>query len=154
MNLILWRHAEAEDALPGGDDMARALNSQGEKQARRVAAWLDRQLPESTRVLSSPALRAKQTAAALERKFKLRDELAPDGTPTQLFDLVQWPDAKPTFLVVGHQPMLGQVVAQLLGMQSGECSIRKGALWWLRRRVDRSGQPHVTVLAVVSPELL
>ncbi|MEO7547467.1 MAG: histidine phosphatase family protein, partial [Ramlibacter sp.] len=40
MDLILWRHAEAEDAPEGGDDLDRALTSRGEKQAARVAAWL------------------------------------------------------------------------------------------------------------------
>lgn len=154
MDLIFWRHAEAEDALPGGDDMARTLTPNGEKQARCVATWLERRLPDSTSVLSSPALRATQTVRALQREFKLRGELAPDGAPDQLLDLVQWPDGKLTFLVVGHQPMLGQTIARLLGMQDGVCSIRKGALWWLRRRIDRAGAPRITVVSVVSPDLL
>ncbi len=42
MDLILWRHAEAEKANPGSDDLTRALTAKGEKQATRMAAWLDR----------------------------------------------------------------------------------------------------------------
>jgi phosphohistidine phosphatase len=74
MDLILWRHAEAEVAPEGGDDLSRALTKKGERQAARMAAWLDRHLPEGARVLVSPSVRTQQTVAPLGRKFKLRDE--------------------------------------------------------------------------------
>lgn len=111
MDLILWRHAEAEEAAEGCDDLERALTSRGEKQAARMAGWLDRQLPDGLRVLASPAKRTEQTARALGRKFKLRAELLPGGSPAELLELVQWPRSRGAVLVVGHQPMLGQVVA-------------------------------------------
>ena len=76
MDLILWRHAEAQEWTQGCDDMARRLTSRGEKQAARMAGWLDRQLPDNTRILVSPARRTEQTASALGRKFKIRPELA------------------------------------------------------------------------------
>ncbi|HEY5579943.1 MAG TPA: histidine phosphatase family protein, partial [Rhodoferax sp.] len=106
MDLILWRHAEAQEWLEGCDDMARSLTSRGEKQATRMANWLDRQLPEGTRILVSPARRCEQTAQALGRKYKLREELAPGASAVELLELVQWPLAKGTVLVVGHQPTL------------------------------------------------
>ena len=81
MDLVLWRHAEAQDWEEGCNDAARKLTSRGEKQAARMAAWLDRQLPEGTRILVSPARRAEQTAQALGRKYKLRPELAPPKDP-------------------------------------------------------------------------
>ncbi len=71
MDLVLWRHAEAQELVEGGDDLARILTSRGEKQAARMASWLDRQLPESTRILVSPARRTEQTAIALGRKYKI-----------------------------------------------------------------------------------
>ena len=43
MDLILWRHAEAFDLAEGGTDLERMLTPRGEKQAARMAAWLDRQ---------------------------------------------------------------------------------------------------------------
>src|SRR6476660_7064570 len=89
MDLILWRHAEAEEPQEGHDDLARPLTPRGEKQAARMAAWLDRQLPEGLRVLASPARRTEQTASALGRKFKMRAELLPGGTPQELLELVQ-----------------------------------------------------------------
>ena len=91
MDLILWRHAEAEDAAPGGNDLERQLTPRGEKQALRMAQWLERQLPESTRILSSPARRCEQTVLCLGRKYKTRDELSPDGQAEQLLALVHWP---------------------------------------------------------------
>ena len=153
MDLILWRHAEADELAEGGDDLARSLTPRGEKQAARMAAWLDRQLPEGLRVLASPARRTEQTAAALGRKFKMRAELLPGGDPQELLDLAQWPRAKGAVLVVGHQPMLGQTIAQLMGLQVPECAVRKGAVWWLRQR-QRLDQSQTLLIAVQSPEFL
>jgi phosphohistidine phosphatase len=133
MDLILWRHAEAEEAAE--------------------AAWLDRQLPEGLRVLASPARRTEQTASALGRKFKMRAELLPGGTPQELLDLAQWPRAKGTVLIVGHQPMLGQTIAQLMGLQASECAVRKGSVWWLRQR-QRLDQSQTLLIAVQSPEFV
>lgn len=153
MDLILWRHAEAVDAPDGGDDMVRKLTSRGEKQAARMAVWLDRQLPESTRIWVSPARRTEQTALALGRKYKCHPRLAPDGTVDDLLALAQWSKPKGCVLIVGHQPLLGQTIAQLLGLHAADCAVKKGAVWWLRRRdpVEAGG---TVVVTVQSPELL
>jgi len=157
MDLILWRHAEAEDWPDGdpqaGTDLDRSLTARGEKQAARMAGWLDRQLPEGARIWVSPARRCEQTALALGRKFKIRSELAPDATSAQLLELVQWPLGKSPILVVGHQPTLGQTIAQLLGLQESDCPVKKGAVWWLRSR-ERDGQNQTVVVTVQSPEVL
>src|SRR5674476_637961 len=147
MDLILWRHAEAYEWTAGCDDMARSLTSRGEKQAARVANWLDRQLPEGARILVSPARRAEQTALAMGRKYKLRPELGPGASVAALLELVQWPGAKGCVLVVGHQPTLGQTIARLIGLTATECAVKKGALWWLcNRQRDALSQ---TVLVTV-----
>jgi phosphohistidine phosphatase len=153
MDLILWRHAEAHDAEAGDDDLSRTLTPRGDKQAARVAAWLDRQLPDATRVLVSPAVRAEQTARALGRKYKLREELQPGGTADDLLRLAGWPGGRMPVLVVGHQPTLGQTIARLLGLQGSDCPVRKGAVWWLRSR-DRDGQIQTVLMTVQTPELL
>ncbi|SRR6186713_2704856 len=157
MDLILWRHAEAEDwpegDPQGGSDLERSLTSRGEKQAARMANWLDRQLPEGARIFVSPARRCEQTALALGRKYKIRKELAPDATVEQLLELVQWPTAKSPILVIGHQPILGETIAHLLGLQESDCPVKKGALWWLRNR-DRDGIDQTVVVTVQSPEVL
>jgi phosphohistidine phosphatase len=162
MDLILWRHAEAEDwpesgAQGGSDlqrsDLERSLTARGEKQAFRMSGWLDRQLPAGVRIVVSPARRCEQTALVLGRKYKIRPELAPGATPAQLLELVQWPLSKSPILVIGHQPTLGQTIAQLLGLQALDCPVRKGALWWLRSR-DRDGHSQTVVVTVQSPEVL
>lgn len=153
MDLVLWRHAEAQEWVEGCDDMARELTKRGEKQAIRMAGWLDRQLPEGTRIWVSPARRTEQTAMALARKYKVRPELAPDCSVEQLLELVQWPNAKGTVLVIGHQPTLGQTIAQLLGLSASECAVKKGAVWWLRTR-EREALTQTVVVTVQSPELL
>ena len=158
MDLILWRHAEAEVAEQGGDDLSRPLTKKGERQASRMAAWLDRHLPEGTRVLVSPAERTQQTVAPLGRKFKLRDELVPDTSVDDVLTLLKWhpevgPQSKGPVLLVGHQPYLGQLIARLLGMDESICSVRKGGVWWLRTRL-REGQLQTVLLTVASPDLI
>ena len=153
MNLILWRHAEAQIQLPGQEDSDRVLTSKGQKQAKRMGQWLDRQLPASTLILVSPARRTTQTAEALGRKFKISPALAPDRSVEQLLEEVQWPRSDITVLVVGHQPTLGMTVAQLLGMVEKECPIKRGAVWWLRQRV-RNDRPRIELIAVQSPDKL
>lgn len=157
MELILWRHAEAEelalDEVDVAADLARALTQRGQKQAERMGRWLDRQLPGSTRILVSPARRCEQTALALGRKFRIREELAPDASCAQLLELVQWPLSKTPILVIGHQPTLGLTISQLLGMTQSEFAVKKGALWWLKAR-DRDTQNKTVVVTVQSPERL
>jgi phosphohistidine phosphatase len=153
MDLILWRHAEAVEDAPDGNDMARMLTSRGEKQAARMAAWLDRQLPDSARIWVSPARRTEQTAQALDRKFRISPVLGPMSTSDQLLELVQWPHGKGCVLVVGHQPTLGQTISNLLGLSSSECAVKKGSLWWLRYR-ERDAIGQTVVVTVQSPEVL
>ena len=153
MDLVLWRHAEAEEGSDALGDMDRALTPRGSKQAQRMAQWLDRHLPDSTRVLASPARRTEQTVQALGRRYKLRPDLAPGCTPEQLLAAAQWPDSKSAVLLVGHQPTLGQTVAQLLGLRESELAVRKGAVWWLRRR-ERDGHAQTVVVSVQGPETI
>ena len=151
MYLLLWRHAEAELAREGGDDLARALTTRGEREAARMGGWLDRTLPEGARILCSPALRCDQTARALGRKFKTVDELAPDRSVDELLQAARWPDARQPVVIVGHQPTLGQPLARLLGVAEGHVPVRKGAVWWLRAR-EREGQLQAVVVTVQSPD--
>lgn len=153
MDLILWRHAEAFDPEEGEHDLQRKLTPRGEKHAQRMAHWLDQQLPEGTRILCSPAVRAEQTVQVLKRKYKVKDALAPDATVQDVLETVGWPQTKYPVLVVGHQPTLGAVVSHLFGMGSEPMTIRKGAVWWLRGR-QREGQDQTVILSVMTPEKL
>jgi phosphohistidine phosphatase len=153
MDLILWRHAEAHELHEGEADMGRPLTARGERQAQRMARWLDKQLPDGIRILCSPAVRAEQTLMALGRKYKVRDELSPQGNHDHLLELVQWPQGKHAVLVVGHQPFLGRTAAKLLNLADEDLAIRKGAVWWFRTRV-RENESQTVLMSVQNPEML
>ena len=153
MDLILWRHAEAVEPEAGQTDLTRQLTRRGEKQAIKMATWLDRQLPDTTRIWVSPARRTQQTAAALGRKFKLTEALSTQASVKQLLELTQWPLGQGTVLVIGHQPTLGQTLSQLLGLSAGECAVKKGAVWWVRHR-ERDSEAQTVVVTVQTPELM
>jgi len=150
MDLILWRHAEAE---PGEPDMGRRLTAKGIKQAERVAAWLDGHLPDTTKILVSPADRAQQTALALKRKFRVVPELATGASATEVIDAAGWPDGREPVLIVGHQPTLGEVAALLLAGEARPWSVRKAAVWWLSNRV-RDGTASVVLKVVIGPDFV
>ena len=150
MELILWRHAEAEYSMP---DFARALTDKGHRQAKQMAAWLKPRLPKDIRILVSPAKRAQQTAAALGMDFTTLEAIAPGAPGQALVDAALWPQAPSSVLLVGHQPALGEAAALLLGGQSWNISIKKGAIWWLAHR-ERETEAHCLVRAVLSPDML
>lgn len=150
MDLILWRHAEAEPGLP---DLERALTIKGQKQARRMGEWLASQLPENCRILVSPALRTLQTAEALGRNFKLMPELAPGAEAEDILKAANWPAGKESVLIVGHQPTLGQAAALLLTGEEQEWELRKASAWWFSQR--ELGDPlSVYLKAVMAHDLV
>jgi phosphohistidine phosphatase len=153
MELILWRHAEAEVGEP---DLGRKLTARGEKQARKMAEWLHARLPDSARLLASPAARAQQTAQALadlaHRKFRTVEALAPGASVEDVLAAAEWPDGRKPVVIVGHQPTLGWVASQLLIGEPGDWAIKKGAVWWLQAR-EREGVAQVVLRAVANPDL-
>ena len=90
---------------------------------------------------------------ALGRKYKIKPELAVESSVAQLLEVAQWPNAKGAVLIVGHQPVLGQTVSHLLGIESQDWTVRKGAVWWLRYR-ERDALPKTFLVTVQSPEIL
>ncbi len=150
MDLILWRHADAE---PGEPDIDRPLTAKGHKQAARIAQWLDQQLPGGCRILVSPAKRAQQTALPLKRKFKTKDALSPDVSPQSVLAAAGWPDAREAVLVVGHQPTLRQVAALLMAGEPADWWMQKGAVWWLSNR-ERSRGPAVVLRVAISADFV
>lgn len=150
MDLILWRHAEAEDTSP---DMERKLTGRGRKQASRMADWLNPRLPPDIRVLASPATRAWQTAQALGRDYDLVSELEPGASAADLLRVADWPDSVHPVLIVGHQPTLGQVAMQLLANQQGDLPVKKAGIWWFTSR-ERAGELQVVLRAVAGPDWL
>ncbi len=150
MDLVLWRHADAQDGFP---DLARELTGKGQRQAAEMAKWLKQHLPKDSKILVSPAARAQQTAQALTHKFKTVKEIEPGASYEAVLSAAGWPDHKGTVVVVGHQPTLGQTAAWLLSGEVAEWGIKKGAVWWLTN--PGRGERRETVMrAAISPDLL
>lgn len=147
MDLIIWRHAEAEEGAP---DAARQLTAKGVKQARKLAKWLNARLQGEVRLLASPAVRAQQTAQTLGLAIDTRAELAPGAAPARILRAAGWPRQQGTVIVVGHQPTLGQLAALIMTDEAADWEIKKGAIWWFRAEVDRAPE----LVAAMLPKLV
>ena len=150
MDLILWRHAEAEE---GSDDMQRALTRRGQKQASAMATWLRKQLPDDFALLASEALRSQQTAALFAKSYEVVPALNPDASVEQVLSTIDWPRSGKTIVLVGHQPYIGRLAATLMSEQPLLWSVKKGAIWWLSHR-ERHGIEQVRLKAMMTPAML
>ena len=165
-HIILWRHAQAEELFAGDDmiqidtaqsDMQRALTEKGQHQAAAMAMWLKSQLPKATILQCSPALRAFQTAEALQHvnkscKININQALKPGASLNTVLTSIAQTSSCDSLMLVGHQPWLGQLAAHLLGFSEAEIAIKKGAIWWLR--LDNSAQAQYRIHTVQTPSLL
>ena len=150
MELILWRHAEAEDGMP---DSARELTGKGLKQAQVMAEWLKPRLPKNTRIIVSPTKRTQQTAAALGEDYETVKEIGPGASAKSVLAAAGWPDAKGAVVVVGHQPTLGEVAAFLMSGHLMGWNVRKGAVWWFNYK-KRGDVAEVVLHASITPDML
>ena len=148
MELLLWRHAYAEEGSP---DLGRKLTPKGHKQADRMARWLERRLPENARIVVSPAVRAQETAHALDAAFETSERIAPGAEPAALLKAAGWPRGDDTVVLVGHQPSLGMAAALALTGRPAQWRMRKGGVWWIRS--SDAGEPSL-VVAVMTPDLV
>jgi phosphohistidine phosphatase len=150
MNLYLLRHGIAVEPGTAGyeSDSARPLTAKG-KDRLRAAARAMKQLDLSfDRILSSPYLRAKQTAGIIAKDLKQRkklafsDDLAPGGNPQLLIkELNQLRPEPESVLLVGHEPYLGKLIALLAAgntsleidfKKGGVCKLEAESLWYGR----------------------
>jgi phosphohistidine phosphatase len=147
MDLILWRHADAENGIP---DEGRRLTAKGQKQAKKMAAWLAARLPADYRVIASPAVRTRETAGALTENFMVEKTVSTMATPQGLLKAAGWPAGGGTVVVVGHQPTLGAAAALALTGEAQAWNVKKGAIWWIA--CDDDGD--LQVRAVLTPSIL
>jgi phosphohistidine phosphatase len=150
MDLILWRHADAEDGVP---DASRKLTAKGEKQAQLMGEWLKQNLPDKFRLLASPTKRTQQTAQALLKTFETVKSIAPGADATAVLAAAGWADVKGTVVVVGHQPTLGRVAALLLSGAESDWNMKKGSIWWFSNRT-RQGETQTVLRVMLTPEFL
>ena len=150
MDLILWRHAEAEE---GSNDLARELTRKGQQQAGLMAAWLRLRLPRDFQLLASQARRPQQTASFLSKNYQVLPEVNPDATLESVLSPVSWPDSRHPIVLVGHQPYIGQIASQLIGGEAQMWNVKKGGVWWISHRV-RHGIAQNSLKLVLNPGML
>jgi phosphohistidine phosphatase len=112
--LFVIRHAEA---APGDPDDMRSLTPEGREQARALGERLAREGVRLDALISSPLLRARETAAALARALSVPaetdDRLAPGATADDVLALTV--SRGETVAIIGHQPDCGEIVSALTG---------------------------------------
>lgn len=159
MDLLVVRHAIAEDresfALGGGDDQERPLSAQGRRRFRRGAAGLATQVEGVDLLLTSPLVRARQTADLLHEALRRRGckpgravcpALVPGAHPRELADWLAGAEAarladpaRATLAVVGHEPHLSHLVSWLAsGSERSWIDLKKGSAVLLA--LDPSGR--------------
>ena len=122
--LILLRHAHAEQALPGQEDFDRPLSLQGPAEAEAAGRWLRDHGYLPDRVVCSTARRARETTeqamAALGYVEVRHEPRIYDATPGRLFQVAEEHRDLGRVLMVGHNPGFEQLVALLSSGQSGD----------------------------------
>ena len=166
MNLFILRHGIASD--PGEDglskdlkDTDRPLSAKGKQRMWRLTEAMRTMELTFDVVVSSPLLRARQTAQIvtealeLRRKLVLTDQLAPAGNPKLLIEQItaQSPRAK-NILLVGHEPYLSELIALLIsGGTMALIDLRKGGLAKLEVEKLRFGR-CATLAWLLTPKQL
>jgi phosphohistidine phosphatase len=150
MDLILWRHAEAEDTEP---DLTRNLTDRGRSQAHDMAQWLRGYLPARVRILCSPANRTRQTADALGLPYDIHNEIAPGASSDDLLKATGWPRGDGVVVLVGHNPAISALASRLLAGRPFPLSLRKAGAVWLSTGMH-DDEPGVVMKAAMVPGML
>jgi phosphohistidine phosphatase len=133
--LYLVRHGTAEDASGGQSDAERALTQEGIRKFRRAAQGIAKLLAENPprRLLTSPLVRARQTAEILADAFDhakckidlhVSESLAPPGHLQSLLKEARRQDT----VAVAHDPFLSEWIGTLCFGKPGQVTMKKGAL--------------------------
>ncbi|HXN49570.1 MAG TPA: phosphohistidine phosphatase SixA [Bryobacteraceae bacterium] len=158
MEIYILRHAIAEDHRPGRRDQDRALTEEGRKKLRPVLERARSARVEPSLILTSPYVRAVQTAEmaaeALGYKGTLvrTETLVPGSVPQAAWLEIREHRGEKAILLAGHEPLLSAIAAYLLGAPGMAIEFKKGAL--LRIDVDASArEPRGTLQWLVTPKL-
>ena len=152
MRIYLFRHGPAgsRDASRWPDDSARPLTSRGAERTELAARGLARLERDPSVVLTSPLLRAEQTAKLLCKELRLDkmerlDALAPGGSYRAVIQRLAQSEANDAVFLVGHEPHLGKLAGVLLfGAPAGSLPLKKaGACMLVFEGPVRAGGAHL-----------
>lgn len=133
MKLLIVRHAKAEDQTAGQSDDARPLTVSGHQTARQLARAIKDFLPRVDLLVTSPSVRAYETAKHIARAYKRLEvtplpALRPGATPRDVFAWLQEQSDDAMIVLVGHEPDLGGLASWLLtGDTRPILAFKKGA---------------------------
>ena len=150
--LILLRHAHAESAAAGQDDIDRPLSRQGLAEAEAAGRWLKEHGHLPDRIICSPARRARETLEqvleALGYVEQRQDMRIYEATPGTLMQVADEHREHARVMLVGHNPGLEQMAALLTSGQSGEFrGMPAGGVALLQMSADAPLEPGVAKLA-------
>lgn len=158
MELYVFRHGIAEDAPSGHPDANRALTDEGRKKIAEVVKAARRAGFAPSLIISSPYLRAAQTAEVAEEELGYKGEvvrteaLVPHGSPEAVWSELRDYRAEPAILITGHEPLLSRLVAHLLAAPGLRVEMKKAAM--VRIDVESFGAtPHGTLRWMITPKL-
>ena len=157
MELYLVRHGIAEDGGEGVRDGSRALTEKGRRRFQKTARAFGKLGRKLDLILTSPLVRAVQTAEILAREARhdevsVLEELDPKFDADAVREaLVKRSEKRETIALVGHEPQLSSVLAALSGVAQADLDFKKGAIvridvgsiadgkpadarWWLKPR--------------------
>jgi phosphohistidine phosphatase len=155
VRLHMLRHASAGDPAEWvGDDALRPLTRKGRRQSERLGTFLDEHGIRPDVIVSSPLVRAQQTAelvaAALGMTVRRDERLAGDFGRRELWELLRELGAREPMLV-GHDPDFSELLGELIGGRG--ISLRKGSLATLDLEPD-DGSAGAILCWLIPPELL
>ncbi len=160
MNLYIIRHAIAEEEDPSGDDSQRALTDKGSRKMRQIAKGLRILGVEFDAILSSPYLRAQETAEILGDVFKMKkqiafsDNLVPMGDPDLLIAEINEKYSVDSLAIIGHEPYLTTLISLLIGQGSPvDVELKKGGVCRLSAD-DLHHSHHATLEWLLTPGVL
>jgi len=157
MEIYLLRHGAAENAQPGRPDAERRLTEEGKKKTAEVVKMARRTGLEAPLVISSPYVRAVETARIAMKELGVRDliqssALVPHGGPEAVWqEMKDYRDAR-ALLLAGHEPLMGRLVAYLLNSPALQVEMKKSAMV----RIGVEGvrvAPHGVLRWMITPRL-
>jgi phosphohistidine phosphatase len=158
MELYLLRHGIAEDGRPGSSDAARALTDEGRERTAAVLKMARQGGVQPALILSSPYVRAHQTAKIAARELEVEgeigliDSLVPHGTPEKVWADIRDRSGERAILLAGHEPLMSSLVAYLLNAPSLRVEMKKAAL--VRIDIDSvRATPHGVLRWMLIPKL-
>jgi phosphohistidine phosphatase len=134
MDVLLLRHGVAEDGKPGMDDSSRALTRDGRAKLRLLLEQVAAAKVVPSLILSSPLLRAVQTAEVAARVLGYRSDilqtrvLEPGSSPEAVWEEIRTHRDSSSLLLVGHNPLFSQTASFLLDSPHLQIDFKKGAL--------------------------